>query len=100
VTWTIESYSDVCDFNEWSFISTSLNEMYELYNYPVLSRLDRLPKKVVQSMQQGNAAPTVQKIIESDFTILNERLDKINSSITYPKNPNYNTSSESLFNYE
>jgi hypothetical protein len=100
VIWTIESYSKVCDFNEWSFISASLNEMYELYNYPVLSKLNRLPKRVVQSMQQGSAAPTVQKVIESDFTIIDERLDKIRSSISYPNHPNYNTSSEAIFDYE
>jgi hypothetical protein len=99
VIWTIESYSEVCDFNEWSFISMSLDELYEFYNYPVLSKLNKLPKKITQSLQVGSSAPTVQKIIESEFTILDERLDKIKNSINYPKNPSYNTSSEALFNY-
>lgn len=99
ITWTIDAYSDSCEFVPWTFISTSLDELYEVYNYPVLSRMNRLPKKITQTIEANGAAPYVEKIRETNFTITGKRIDKTISTLTFPKHPAYNSSWEVLFHY-
>jgi len=43
------------------------------------------------------ATPYVEKIPETHFTITNKRIDKTISSVTFPGNPGYNTTSEVIF---
>ncbi len=99
VTWTIDAYSDSCEFIPWTFIGTGLDELYEVYNYPVLSRMNRLPKKITQIVQVNGAAPYVEKIRETNFTLTGKRIDKTISTLTFPQHPAYNSSWEVLFHY-
>ncbi|MFT3827696.1 MAG: hypothetical protein QM731_27500 [Chitinophagaceae bacterium] len=89
VTYTLENYSDVLNFNPWAYIYyLDVAEMYELYNYPVLSRANKFPGKITQATSSSG---TIQKVIENTYTIQNKRLDKTTVKITYPPNPQYNT---------
>lgn len=99
VTWYIEEYSGECDFSPFTFIHYSLDELYELYNYPVISQVKRLPKKIVETIQTGGATAVTEKIVEIDFTIVNKRIDKMVTHLNFVRQPQYNTSSEVIFNY-
>jgi hypothetical protein len=67
VSWHIEEYSNECDFSPFTFIHYSLDELYELYNFPVISQMKRLPKKIIETIQVGSAAANTEKIEEIDF---------------------------------
>jgi hypothetical protein len=99
IIWTIESYSEVCDFNPLIFMDTELSELYEIYNYPVLSRLMRLPGKIVKSVVTNAQTTSVEKILAMQYTIQQEKLEKAVHSVTYPDHANLNTSSEIFYNY-
>jgi hypothetical protein len=74
----VKSYSEQTSFNPWPFISTTdLEEMYELYNYPVLNSLRKLPKRVEK------ITPGFKSIYETDFTINTLKLEKTLSSNYY-----------------
>lgn len=75
VIYSITEYSEPCDFNPWSFINLgSLAPLYDIYNWPVLSSMNRLPKKIVQST--GKSAPVVESIKATQFFIQSKRIEK------------------------
>ncbi|MDI3318421.1 hypothetical protein [Pinibacter soli] len=90
----IKSYSEKTLFNPWPFISTTdLEEMYELYNYPVLNSLKKLPKRV-EKIIQGN-----KSIYETDFTINSLKLGKTLSSNYYEDDPGNKVTMEATYFY-
>jgi outer membrane murein-binding lipoprotein Lpp len=98
---SIHNYSEECDFAPATFVnSSSLDELYAVYNYPLLSRLTRLPKNITVTRIEGQQAPVTDKIYDADFTITNKKLLKIQSSLTFPAYPQYNNSDELLFYYK
>jgi hypothetical protein len=99
IKYNIESYSAVCEFNPWTFISASLSEYYQLYNYPVLSKLKKLPAKITKTIQQPGMPDRVDQVNESVYTITSERLDKIVTTLSYPDHPELNQSQSSIFRY-
>ena len=100
VIWTIEGYSDEISITPWAFIRNSIDELYEIYNLPVLNQMKRMPKKITQSFHLGGQnIATTQKIVESVYTIRNKRLDRIETAIKFPGNPNYDNNSEAIFHY-
>ncbi|WP_153797483.1 hypothetical protein [Foetidibacter luteolus] len=96
VTRVIEGYTEECSFNAWVFISAvSIEEMYELYNYPLLGSMTRFPRKVTTLT---NGVP--EKV--HFFTVEQEdkKLHKMLSRGEFPGNPEYNFSSEAAFFYK
>lgn len=78
----IKSYTDKILFNPWPFISTTdLEEMYELYNLPVLSTLKKLPVRVERIV------PGYKSIYETEFTMNSLKLEKTLSSSYYEDDP-------------
>lgn len=99
IKYSIESYSAICEFNPWTFISASLSEYYQLYNYPVLSKLKKLPAKITKTIQEPGMPDRVDKVEESVYTITSERLDKIVTTLSYPQHPELNQSQSTIFRY-
>lgn len=99
VTWYIEEYTNECDFHPFTFIHYSLRELYELYNYPIISQMKKLPKKIVQTIQVGSGVAITEKIEVIDFTINDNRINKMVTHLNFVNHPEYNTSSEVIFNY-
>jgi hypothetical protein len=90
----IKSYTDKILFNPWPFISTTdLEEMYELYNYPVLNSLKKLPKRV-EKITAG-----YKSIYETDFTINSLKLAKTLSSNYYEDDPGNKVTMEASYFY-
>jgi hypothetical protein len=97
---TINSYSEVCNFHPLVFMSHTVDEFYRLYNYPVMSQLERLPAKITYELAQGQEAPKVEKIYDNTYTIVNKRLEKMLSAVSYPDNPAGNQTRECSFYYK
>ena len=90
IDFTIDSYSDSCDFLPWVYISPSLHVLYQIHNYPVLANLRKYPTKITQQLynQDGSIASTV--IYENNPVINDYRIMKLNQEIKYPANPSHN----------
>ncbi|KAA3439696.1 hypothetical protein [Rufibacter hautae] len=99
VIWTIDSYSAPFDFDPWVFISHDLAEKYEIYNYPVLSRLNQLPKKITKTVIGPGQTAQVEEVVSIDFTITQEKLEKMVNTVAYPGHPELNSSYEVLYSY-
>jgi hypothetical protein len=90
----IKSYSEETSFNPWPFISTTdLEEMYELYNFPVLNSLKKLPKRVEK------ITPGYKSIYETDFNISSLKLQKTLSSNYYEDDPGTRVTMEAEYFY-
>jgi hypothetical protein len=99
IKYAIELNPVDCEFNPWTFISASLSEYYQLYNYPVLSKLKKLPAKITKTVQQPGQAASVDRIDNSVYTITNQRLDKIETTQSYPAHPELDQSHTTIFKY-
>lgn len=99
IKFTMEGYSENCEFNPWTFISPALHEWYALYNYPVLSNLKKWPVKITRTIQEPGQTDRVERIDESVYTITNQRLDKITTTVSYPRHPELNQSYNTVFSY-
>jgi len=85
VVWTIEAYSAACDFNPWAFINhTSVDELYEVYNYPLMASMNRLPARIVKTSQQ------VEKIYTITFDIAAKKLRQSTTAVEFLQYPEYN----------
>ena len=97
VTYTLENYSEACTFNPFVFIQTlDVGERYELYNYPIVSQMNKFPGKVTKTSSTSGA---VESITESTYTIQNKRLNKTDVKITYPQSSQSNTQYEIKYFY-
>ncbi|NII24005.1 hypothetical protein HB364_02860 [Pseudoflavitalea sp. X16] len=86
IIYEIAAYAEPCYFNPWSFINlTSLLPLYDIYNWPVLSTMDRLPKKIIK--YTGNGTPVAESIQLTQFTIQGKQLDKTVSSLEIAGGP-------------
>lgn len=99
ITHTVESYSAVCHVFPWAYISGSLDEYYTIYNYPVLSRMDKLPAKITRRITTGSSQPVVDRIVTNTFEISDRRLNKMKSVSTYPSFPQYDNTIETVYWY-
>ncbi|WP_345026162.1 hypothetical protein [Ravibacter arvi] len=100
VTHTIEQYSAPVDFNPLIFIEVGLYENYTVFNLPVMTRMKKYPLRIVRTVQIGNEAAYIDKIDEHICEISNRRLNKIKSTITVPKMPQYSKSVTGVFEYD
>jgi hypothetical protein len=102
ITHTIDQYSSLVSFNPCHYISPGLDENYTIYNYAVMRQLkgmNKLPAKVTRVVKSGSEQPYIDKVEEHIYTISNYRIDKVVSSITYPKVPSSNSTMESVYSY-
>ena len=55
ITYTIDAYTDECNFNPWTFVDPiDLSEGFEIYNLPLLQTLTRLPAKITKTVTGGS----------------------------------------------
>jgi YD repeat-containing protein len=86
VLYIIEEYSEPCNFNPWSFIDLgSLSPLYDVFNWPVLSAMNRLPKKI--NKYTGHANPVIESTQATEFIIQSKRIDKTISSLAITGGP-------------
>ena len=99
IKYVIDTWSQECEFNPWVFISASLSEYYQLYNYPVLSKLKKLPAKLTKIVQQPGLPDKVDRVTENVYTITNQRLDKTVTALSYPGHPELDQSQTAIYSY-
>jgi hypothetical protein len=89
LVYTFSNYSGEVKFTPWAILSAwdFLQPDYSFYNYPLLSRLTQLPKKITRQLFINN---TLQETVVTEFehTIVNKQLQKIkylnnNSEVTF-----------------
>jgi hypothetical protein len=83
----IESYSAPCFINPWVFVSPGLHPLFQLYSYPVLASLKKLPAKIkqLQFNPDGSVLSTVNyfnRATITDFYII--FLEMETQSVTSP----------------
>lgn len=101
LTWTLENYSDSCSIEPNLFITgNGLDEMYAIYNYPMLSNLPKLPGKITLTRKNGNNAPFVEKIYENACTITHKKLEKMKLRVTYPGSTPIVSNEEVVLHYK
>jgi hypothetical protein len=99
IVYTIDSWSQQCEFNPWVFVSASLSEYYQLYNYPVLSKLKKLPGKLTKTIKEPGMPDKVDRITDNVYTITNQRLDKTVTTLSYPGHPELDQTQTAVYNY-
>jgi hypothetical protein len=98
-THVIESFSEEINFNPLIYIEPTLSENYTVYNLPVLSSVNKLPKKIIRKVKIGSAEEYVDKIEETVFEIADKRLNKMTTTITIPGMPQYTNTISGVFKY-
>lgn len=98
-THVIESFSEEINLDPLIYIEPTLSENYTVYNLPVLTSINKLPKKIIRKVKTGNAEEYVDKIEETIFEISNKRLNKITTTITIPGMPQYVNTTSAVFKY-
>lgn len=97
----IHSYSEECDFNVAGLLNPRQpDDMYMIYNYSLLSQLNRLPAEITVSVAEENHLPVVERKYAADFTITNRKLEKISSVTTYAAHPSTEEHYEWVFHYK
>ncbi|MDF2193552.1 hypothetical protein [Paraflavitalea sp. CAU 1676] len=100
IKYSIDSWSAEIEIHPWLFISTTLSEYHHIYNYPVLSKLKKLPGKITQTVINPGGAPRVEKVTTMAYTISNDkRLDKTVTTLSYPGNPQLDQTQTTNFKY-
>lgn len=96
---SIEAYSDSCDFLPWVFISSSLQPLYQIYNYPVLSNMKKFPTRIVQKLYDDNGILSSNIVYTNRPVIEAYTIRELKQEIIYPENPTYNSSITGSFKY-
>jgi hypothetical protein len=96
---SIESYSDSCDFLPWVFISSSLQPLYQIYNYPVLSTMKKFPTRIVQKLYDNNGIVSSTYIYINRPVIDGYAIKELKQEVLHPENPTYNSSVTGSFLY-
>jgi hypothetical protein len=102
ITHTIDAYSQPVSFVPWHYIETTLNENFVIYNLGIMTQFhkaNKLPAKVTRIVQIGSDPSYVDKVAEDVFTVNNYKIEKVNSTITYPEMPGYVSRLEAVYSY-
>jgi hypothetical protein len=100
ITHVIDGYSAAVSFDPAHYISPSLEENYPVYNYALMSQLkNRLPLKVSRVVKLGAEPAFVDKIEAHVYTISNNRIDKVVTTLSYPDMSENNKVTESVYSY-
>ncbi|RXK81038.1 hypothetical protein [Filimonas effusa] len=100
-TTVIHGYSEECDFDAASLMGPAVSDdLYMIYNYSLLTQLNRLPAEIVVSRAEGRNAAVVERKYNASFTITNRKLEKIKSVTTYSAHPSNEEGDEWVFHYK
>lgn len=100
-TTSIHTYSEECDFESSAFTGLSgLGELSAIYNYPVLSRLRRLPGDITVTRSVEGGSPVTEKIYDITFSISNKKLNNMRTAVHYPAKAGDDTRDEWVFYYK
>ncbi len=94
----IESWSETFNFDPLLFMGISTGENYQIYNYPVLKYMKRVPAKFSYA-NYVNGRPVTEQVVTVLSTIRSKRIEKQTSSVSYPQHPEYGGISEVKFSY-
>ena len=99
---TIDAYSPPVSFIPWLYIEPTLNENFVVYNLGIMTQFqksNKLPAKVTRLVQTATDPLYVDKIAEDVFTVNNYKIEKVNTTITYPGMPDYVSTLEAVYSY-
>jgi hypothetical protein len=83
ITHAVEAYSDECTFTPWAFIDpVTTTENMAIYNLPVLQTMNKLPGIITTTFINR-----VEYIKRNQFTIQNDRIDKMVTVVEFPASP-------------
>lgn len=102
VTHTVESYSPPVNFLPAHYLDPSLMENYTIYNMALLWQLQqlyKLPAKVTRIVKTGTDPEYVDKIEDQVFTVNNYRIEKVQSTTSYPQMPDYTAHYDAVYTY-
>lgn len=102
ITHTIEAYSPPVSYLPCMYIDPTLLENYTIYNLAFIMQLHKqhkLPSKVTRVVKTNNDPQYVDKIEEQIFTVNNYKIEKINTTISYPGMPGYTNKLEAVYSY-
>lgn len=102
ITHTIEAYSPPVSYLPCTYLDFTLNENYTIYNLAFINQLHKqhkLPSKVTRVVKTDNDPSYVDKIEEQIFTVNNYKIEKINTTITYPQMPTYVNRLVAVYSY-
>lgn len=88
ITYTIDAYTDECNFNPWTFIDpVDLSEGFEIYNLPLLQTLTRLPSKITKTITGGSDGGFTKQLTA---TLQDNNLSRAITVTQYPGTPTNN----------
>lgn len=95
----IEAYSAPCFVNPWVFISPGLHPLFQLYAYPVLASLKKLPAKIkqLQFNPDGSVLSTVTYFNRA--TITDFHITKLEMETKSTTSPSMNAKTSGSFRY-
>jgi hypothetical protein len=102
ITHTINAYSPAVSFNPCHYIETTLNENYTIYNFAVmtqLNKINKLPATITRVVKTGSAPSYVDKIEAHVYSITNYRIDKVVTTMSFPGVPGNNKTIEHVYSY-
>lgn len=102
ITHTIDAYSPPVSFLPCHYIETTMSENYVIYNLGIMTLLQKqhkLPSKVTRVVKTGSEPSYVDKIEEQIFTVTDYKIEKINTTISYPGMPGYTNKLEAVYSY-
>ncbi|WP_207513139.1 hypothetical protein [Longitalea luteola] len=102
ITHTIDAWSPPVSFVAGHYIESTLMENYPIYNLAVMMQLqkaNKLPAKVTRVVKTGADPAYVDKIEEHIFTVSNYRIEKVQSTTTYPQMPDYTAHLDAVYSY-
>ncbi|OQP59386.1 hypothetical protein [Niastella populi] len=102
ITHTIDAYSPPVSFVPCHYIETTLMENYTIYNLGIMTQMQKahkLPAKVTRVVQSNSDPSYVDKVEENVFTVDNYKIEKVNSTMTYPQMPGYVSRLEAVYTY-
>lgn len=102
ITHTINEYSPPVSYHAYNYIGTSLDENYIIYNYAVMTQLNKtnkLPAKITRVIKNSSQPASLDKIEAHVYTITNHRIDKVVTTISFPATPVNNRTLESVYSY-
>ncbi|WP_295129375.1 hypothetical protein [uncultured Chitinophaga sp.] len=98
-TWDIEAYSDEYSVSPWVFVNTYLSEFYAIYNYPVISSMNRLPAKLRRTAQLNGGTPKVDRIDQQKYEITGKKINKLIAIVDFPGHPELHATDTAFFKY-
>lgn len=99
ITFKIDAYSDVYGVSPLVFVQPGLNELYTIYNYPVITSMNRLPAKITKLIKPAGGTEKEDAIYIQNYRIDKKKINTLYSEINFPEHPNLNVKDTAVFTY-